>query len=483
MVAKADNTPVGNRTTNTHYSNTSTSSSDDEDCPLCLNALTLADRLYPLHCPTVSCYFIFCGECLQKLCQAAADGYTLASDGSHQVKVALQCPQCRGPYNSKRTSSSSVKTTAQDGLKLAVSSSSSYSPVTLSSSSSATMVVTAVLKLRQAVSIPLPGSAGYLNDSECSATTLSTRRTFLQEVTVKELQDSVAILQEYNDSMDDDKHCGTAAMTVPNLDWDAWRSFLESYKSSSSPQNANISSVETIDAVLPRDPTLFLGLEDLLSLDEQEFITTMLVSGRAETIAQAAHLLQSIVELVTPQKSATGKNVARSSHSLPRQRAVATLTAAQREHQQKIRKRFPLPLHMPRAVMLPAYNPLDVSKAPLKFVDATKANAASTSKDSKSDVKPANTATAELTLASVRGTAGPVGLRKGDVVTHVMGERVATWSEFTIALQHQLDKRNADSTTAASGLVQITVNANEETARLLQVRAQEMKQQGVRFHA
>jgi hypothetical protein len=478
MVAKADTSPIGNLKGG-RVTHSIASSSDDEDCPLCLNALTLADRLYPLHCPTVSCHFTFCGECLQKLCQAAADGYALASDGSHQVKVALQCPQCRGPYNSKRTK------TAQDVLKLAVSSSSSYSPVT--PSSSATIVVTAVLKLRQAVSIPLPGSAGYLNDSECSATTLSTRRMFLQEITVKELQDSVAILQEYNDSMDDDKHCGTAAMTVPNLDWEAWRSFLESYKSSSSPQNANVSTLETIDAVLSRDPTLFLGLEDLLTLDEQEFITTMLVSGQAETIAQAAHLLQSIVEMVTPQKSATGKNMARSNHSLPRQRAVATLTVAQREHQQKIRKRFPLPPHMPRAVMLPPYNPLDVSKALLKFVDGTKANAASTTKDRKSDAKSVNSVTAELTLASVRGAAGPVGLRKGDVVTHVMGERVATWSEFTVALQHQLslleDKRNADRTMAASDLVQITVNANEETARLLQVRAQEMKQQGVRFHA
>lgn len=478
------------------------------ECPICMNDLTSADDRYPLHCPTVACHFLFCGECLQKLYQSAADGYSLASDGSHQVKVALQCPMCRGSYSSNRSRNNNTNPGEIAASLSSVSSTSSSNGMSNTNASSnknsaSSAVVAAVLKLRQAASTPLPGDDGYLNDSELSATALSNRQLFLQDVSVKELQDSVTILQDYHDSMDDDKDLIT---TVPGLDWDAWRLFLQHHQSSPRNNNSNFSTgndkngcAHNRDTVLPRDPTLFMGLEDFLSLDEQEFITSMLVSGHGETLAQAAHLLQSIVEIMAPSNKNKKTNIALKATTTAQAAAVVATktTTAQRDHQQKIRKRFPIPLHMPRAVMLPAYNPLE-PKPPLNFekskvaapiISTTSTNGSSSTDDTNNKTatnagaaapQSTSSSSSDLTLASVRGAAGPVGLRKGDVVTHVMGERVHSWSEFTVSMQQRLlHQQNSNSSDA----VQIIVNASDETALQLRVRAQAMKQQGVRFHA
>lgn len=415
---------------------------EEEDCPICFNPLSKADQLYPLHCPTATCTFQFCCDCLQKLLRSASDGYSVASDGSNQVKVSLRCPICRGSYKNVTDAGITMNTELL------------FAPS--SPSAAASSIVTAVLKLRQAASTPLPGDERYAEDSELTATELSARHAFLQETSLKELQDSVAILQHYHDTIDV-KDCGT----VPLLNWEAWRPFLLQHQKSSSPGNKN--STDDGDDVLPRDPTLFMGLEDLLSMDEQEFITSMMVSGKAETVAQAAHLLHSIIEMAASRNRTTKVAVAAASVQ-QQQRSTTLATAAQIEHQQKVRKRFPLPPCMPRAVALTAYNPLGKSP-PLKFVK----------KDVKQQGNAAVAVMHELTLAGVGGPAGKVGLRKGDVVTHVFGDAVKTFGEFTVAMQQLLLEEQSDS-------VQITVNANDETARRLRERAQEMKKQGIRFH-
>jgi hypothetical protein len=69
-----------------------------EECPLCCEALTPADTIYALNCPTVACHFNYCCDCIQSLQRSAADGYSEASDGSNQLKVSVQCPQYRGKY-------------------------------------------------------------------------------------------------------------------------------------------------------------------------------------------------------------------------------------------------------------------------------------------------------------------------------------------------------------------------------------------------
>jgi len=397
-----------------------------EDCPLCCEPLSKADKQYPLHCPTSTCNFQFCFYCLQQLAKSASDGYTEASDGSHQVKVALCCPQCRGEYCNKQPDSEFLK---------------------------ASSIVQAVLQLRQAAATPLPGQ---IPDSDLTATQLSHRKRFLEEVAnVKILQDQLSLLQKYNDSLSKDTE------KLPELDWEAWKPHLEeaSKHDPCSLQCASSTDSGNAELVLPRDPTLFLGLEDLMTLDEQEFITSMLVSGQAETLAQAANLLQNITDTSMRQRGAAA--VQQLSFTDNHHRfAPARPSKAQLEHQHRVRGRFPLPVHMPRSVTLPLYDPVNDRKPALEFIRP---------KDNMQEK-----GVPELTLAAVRGPAGRVGLRKGDVVTHVNGEDVGTMGEFTVALQMAMSTTTAD--------FQLTVNANSTTALALRSRAQEMKKQKIRFH-
>jgi hypothetical protein len=254
-----------------------------------------------------------------------------------------------------------------------------------------------------------------------SATDLAERNQFIQEVSLIELKEAVDILQEYHNSLD--KNCGI----VDALDWEAWHPFLKERRDS--PKNS------ANDAVLPRDPTIFMGLEELLSIDEQEFITGMMVSGKVELLAEAANILHGILSV---QATSSTNNIKSPSPSM-----------AQIEHQHRVRRRFPLPVNMPRCVSLPVYDPRNAPT--LKF--------GKTSQD--------------LTLAGVRGPAGKVGLRKGDVVTHVGTVPVKSQEEFETALRNNFDNEET---------FQLTVNANEATADALKKRAIEMKQQGIRFH-
>ena len=169
---------------------------------------------------------------------------------------------------------------------------------------------------------------------------------------------------------------------------------------------------------------------------------------------------------------------------------------AQLDHEQKIRKKFPLPHHMPRVVTIPPYNPLlqNGRNAIIKFVPVPPSATSKVSAKPPSNATtpetnhntPKTTANAELTLAGVNGVAGRVGLRRGDIITHVNQERVRTFSEYTIAVQYALEQEAPHEprniTTAAAPAMTITVNATDEIAQQLFVRAQQMQQQNIRFH-
>jgi hypothetical protein len=396
------------------------------------------------------------------------DEYALASDGSNQVKVSLRCPMCRVPY---RTSS---PTTA--------------SGVDLANASASASIVRAILQLRTAASIAIPsfiisasGNIGaddcypaFSNDSELTASALAQRSRFLQQLHIKDLQDAVVVVQQYYDTIEE-KDCGT----VPPLNWELWKLYIDHYQNQQQQQasairtaSSNLSddsngTVPDIGAtVLSRDPTLFLGgLDELLNADEQEYITRMMVSGVVETVAQAAYILHSMVDVAKTKSSVANTN---------RNRVANKKSIAQLEHEKKMRLRFPLPAHMPRVVSIPPYNPLDGNpkQVPLKF-SVPSTTKSSSSGNSGTVVAADSTPPSELIVTSVQGVAGRVGLRRGDTITHVNGDRITTFSEFTVALQYAL------SDTA----VLLTVNAHEAVARQLLQRSQQMKEQNVRFHS
>jgi hypothetical protein len=208
--------------------------------------------------------------------RSAADGYSEASDGSNQLKVSVQCPQCRGKYASEIYSSQ--------------------------------IIVHAVLMLRQAHS--LSDTLGLV-DSELPASALQTKHAFLRETSLEDLQDAVRRLNTYHSEHGVDS-------IVPPLDWEEWSKYLPATRDDSSntyslfaTASAESSGSAGISQRPFLDATLFMGLEELMSRDEQEFVSEMLCSGKAELLQQAAHILHGILH-VTMSRNAESTAIAHS---------------------------------------------------------------------------------------------------------------------------------------------------------------------------
>jgi signal recognition particle subunit SEC65 len=382
-----------------------------EECPLCCDELTAADTIYALHCQTPACNFNYCCECIQSLQRSAADGYQEASDGSNQLKVSVQCPQCRGKYDSKKYPSN--------------------------------IIVNSVLLLRKAHA--LSETLGQ-RDSELSATALQTKHSFIRETSLEDLKDAVRRLEVYHTEHGVDN-------AVPPLDWKEWSRYLPE-NSNSSLQNNNLHATAVVHRRPFCDLTLFMGLEELMTRDEQEFVTEMLSCGKAELLQQAAHILHGILHVsasrnaegALQQLSTFGSNGSGGSSSATRK----GMTKQELADTQKARKRWPLPTRMPRCVSLPVYDPEARSKL-LKF----KKHAADESQ--------------ELVLAGVRGPAGRSGLRVGDIVTHIQGEAVTAQTDYAKAMWREFAEDPND------GSRLIVVNADDEIAKILHERSEEIK--------
>jgi len=79
-----------------------------ETCQICLCDMTRADHFFPLHCPTQQCSFNICLECIISMLLSEADGYQLASDGSNQLKFRVRCPNCCVKYSIPRRPKQSI---------------------------------------------------------------------------------------------------------------------------------------------------------------------------------------------------------------------------------------------------------------------------------------------------------------------------------------------------------------------------------------
>lgn len=363
-----------------------------EDCPLCCNPMSPADMLFPLHCPTLTCHFNYCADCIVSLRKSAKDGYEEASDGSKQVKIKLFCPQCRSKYECSKYP--------------------------------AEIVMDSVLYLRQAKTME---TMLLQKDSTLSASNLHAKDKFLKTMTIETLQDSIVRIDFYQ------KEIGKGE-DVPALDLKSLAQVLpEKAVATSSTSHDNSNNHEEDEEIVTsfpwRDPTLFYGLEELLSVDEQEFLTQLFCSGKPDLLVQAASILNGIL-----YSDVHARSPARSTVDL-----------------HKIRKRYPLPERPPRCVNLPCYDPHNLAqyKSSGLRVDAN------------------------LRLTKVRGPAGHVGLRPNDQVTHINGERVMNVEElqFAISQAYQANDEN----------MVVAVNADEETAKRLQERAKQMKKDKVKM--
>jgi hypothetical protein len=285
---------------------------------------------------------------------------------------------------------------------------------------------------------------------------LQIKHAFLRETSMEDLQDAVRRLDVYH------KEHGVDTV-VPPLDWKEWSRYLPATRDQTASLQANGSDISQAPPFL--DPTLFMGLEELMTKDEQEFVTEMLCCGKAEPLQQAAHILHGILHVTTSRR--TESTLHQLSLSTSGSGGMNSTTAGAKKVPftkqeladiQLTRKRWPLPTRMPRCVSLPVYDTQARAKL-LKF----KKSAASASAES-------STCATDLVLAQVRGPAGRSGIRVNDVVTHIEGERVTSLLEFDTAMGRELDENPDD------GSVLIVVNADDEIANLLYERSQRIKE-------
>jgi hypothetical protein len=376
-----------------------------ETCPICCNDLDSSDRMYKLECPTSSCQFGFCSDCLRGMVAASLDDYDVASDGSNQVKVKLVCPQCRSPYKCVSFSSE--------------------------------IIVDAVLLLRRARSVQRTLT---LTDDLLSASSLAARAEFCQTIAVEHIQIALERMKTY--------HVEIGKLTpVPPLDMALLRKHLRGDPSTSS--SPGYLSHQQLRARNWKDPTLFLGLESVLTADEQEFLTKLLVSGQPELLVQASFILHQMIHHPTTAKT-TVRELANFGGGNSRGNSGSrTMVPYDSNKMSRLRQRYPLP-------RMPVCLPLPISLV------------------SKIQMRD------DLVLRSTRGGAGVgrFGVRQGDVVTHVGDFPVSNREELERALtsaaaasQHDRDKDT----------VTLTVNASQTTARALQERAFQMQEDNVRF--
>ena len=352
---------------------------DTEDCQVCLNEMSKADSLFPLRCPTATCHFNVCVDCIKNMQKSEADGYTEASDGSNQVKFHVKCPSCREKYVSEKHPKHSC--------------------------------VPYVVILREAYAIL---SLLEQNDSSLSANDLQTKYNFISNTTLSDIQDAVVNLKNYWQEINKPGEIE-----------------LDLTKFNSLPRSGG--STRKIDATPWRDPSLFQGLEEVMTRSEQEFLTQLFCSNKPDSLAQAAHILHGMTFSTSDRQAA---------------QVVKDLSAfgpTERKEVSQWRGRFPLPLHMPRCVQLPVFDPSG-RNASLRF-------------DPKKN---------DLALTQIRGPAGRSGLRRGDVVTHLHSEPVETREDYE-RLVKQVFEEDPD------GILMVVVNANTETATALRERMLKMR--------
>ena len=251
-------------------------------------------------------------------------------------------------------------------------------------------------------------------DSSLSARDLRKKYDFLNHTTLSTLQEAALNLKNY----------WTEINKPGDID-------LELSKFESLPRS--LQSTRKLDSKPWRDASLFQGLEELMTPSEQEFLTQLFCSGQADSLAQAANILQSMTFSTAERQAQAAVQ------------KLGTFTATERKEVTQTRARFPLPLHMPRCVQLPVFDPTSNHRL-LKF-------------DPKKN---------DLVLSQIRGPAGRSGLRRGDVVTHVHSEAVESHEEYVRTVKQIFDED-------PNGTMMVVVNANEETAKSLKERMLKMR--------
>lgn len=349
-----------------------------------------------------SCQYNMCRSCIVHVIESSESGYSEASDGSMQMKTNQKCPQCRFD----------LRYTLRD-----------------------------TVILRQA---HVARSVSKVADSQLNATLLRVKHEFLgQQEEVKLAAVRYRKAQEGASPISPEKKCATIE---------------QSFSSDSVPP-----------AVIKKgiDLSLFQGLEAWLNEAEQVYLSEMLTSGEVPKLVIAAHILHGVFEATILGHASL---VAKAPES-------ATQERKRLEREARFLKRYPLPRRMPRYAMMK----LPVSRRDLMIRDEDdKENPPNEVADAMNKlIMDEHHVTNEVLkkqnvtlpcrkvvkIIGVKGAVGRLGLRKGDVITHLNGEE---FKGTALELQNMLESNQATE-------INIIVNADQFTASLLKQRAEKAR--------
>lgn len=422
---------------------------EDEDCPICLEALTISEHIvYPLPC--LNCDFNYCNRCVEGFCKSANDDFQVASDGSRQVKVTVTCPQCRSKYP---------------------------------------MEIQDVLLLRHAHSLgtSMIRNGKLLGDSDLKASQLSWKRDFIEASTRARLRDAQVLYS----------HCCVKGKQLKQADVaekeaKVWKLLLEKLPVEEGGDNYDEVEGEEIEGAVSHDgsvsvssnksskttsslrsnkkeptvvdDTLFQGLHDFINKDEKIFLTELFTSNDLRSLAQAAMILHGVLRLNLSGKAAafTRQNEApMSKYEMQKQVDAIAKTKAS----------FPLPNHMPGYFLIPSYTKKDgfMTLADQQWdgsmVPPQQSQRVFDQVYGPHYQPPKNKYPAKVVkVQAVRGPIGRLGLRRGDVITHVND---VEWTGTAQELQQYIYDCNDNHSQEE---ISMTVNANSAMATFLKLR-------------
>jgi len=453
---------------------TTTATKDDDDlhcCPICLEFLSISEHIiYPLPCQ--KCDYNFCSKCIESFCKAERDDFQMASDGSRQVKVTVSCPQCRSKYPIHDLEGTVLLLRKAHGL------------------------ADAVLKNLPKKNKKNTPELILLNDSELSASQLARKSEFATRTVRKRLEEAHVLYErvfEKGESQrlgNNNDHDGTKSKIIREEARAMWMALLdqipvrdndfcddeagndanrrEGFGGSPRSIESSCSSSSKKTAV---DDTLFQGYDEFMNRDEKIFLTDLFTSGDIRSLAQATLIMHGVRRM-----GMTGKHAAiRKEHEQPMSKHEIQ---KQVDFIDQMKLTFPLPNHMPGYFLIPAYTrregymtlkgqswdgsilPPQRSKRVFELVYG------------QTYKPPRETHDYPLTVATVQGVRGPIGrlgLRKGDVVTHVND---AEWNGSAESLQDYIYECYMNH---PGDEISLTVNANPETATFLRIRREMMQ--------
>lgn len=394
---------------------------EPSDCPICLSQMTASEEIFVLPCQ--NCDFNYCSKCVGDFLRSSQDDYGIASDGSRQVKIHVACPQCRSKYP---------------------------------------MDIDEVIRLRKVHGLGLAifdDEGTPRHDSDLKATDLALKNE-CHTRRMKRKTEMAHVLYLKVMGAKADKEQMTQARIVSDR---VFQGLPEAGEDDSESDEESKPESPRIKV----DCSMFQGLHDFLGYEEKVYITELYSSGEAARVAQGAMILHGVLQVSMQPPSARTARPASMERNWREEKKLAEML-------DKTKKAFPLPNHMPGYFLVETF---PSRKQYLSFHDEKWDGTITPPSNLKQifthvygdSYQPANKENPRpiVTISGVRGPAGRVGLRKGDVVTHI---NEVEWTGTAAELLEHIHKLNEHEQT-----ISITVNASPETATFLQARKRLME--------